>query len=227
MAMTSVLSREELGWVLKPEGLPIPHILYGKKLLGNFGLYFMILMALFASLTSINAGLMTSSRFLYAMARDWSLPKFMARLHPAYATPWVAMVIVTLYCVAVTAFGFITRYILCMILIIAAAECMIYIVIALCVIRLRRTEPDRERGFKIKGGIAGPMLVVLIYGVVGGFVLFGPVKPEDVIDQKIALFFILGLLSLATFYVFAVLPGMREKYRKQSEARSPRRRRKE
>ncbi|MBU1397576.1 MAG: amino acid permease, partial [Proteobacteria bacterium] len=73
-------------------------------------------------LTSINAGLMTSSRFLYAMARDWSLPKFMARLHPAYATPWVALVIVTLYCVAVTAFGFITRYILCMILIIAAAE---------------------------------------------------------------------------------------------------------
>ncbi len=81
MAMTSVLSREELAWVLKPEGLPIPHILYGKRLLGSFGLYLMIVMALLASLTSINAGLMTSSRFLYAMARDWSLPKFMARLH--------------------------------------------------------------------------------------------------------------------------------------------------
>jgi amino acid transporter len=139
---------------------------YGKFL--NFGLISDI-----DGFLHFNAGLMTSSRFLYAMARDWSLPKFMARLHPAYATPWVAMVIVTLYCVAVTAFGFITRYILCMILIIAAAECMIYIVIALCVIRLRRTEPDRERGFKIKGGIAGPVLVVLIYGVVGGFILFG------------------------------------------------------
>jgi len=226
MAMTSVLSREELGWVLKPEGLPIPHILYGKKLLGNFGLYFMILMALFASLTSINAGLMTSSRFLYAMARDWSLPKFMARLHSVYATPWVAMVVVTLYCVAVTAFGFITHYILCMILIIAAAECMIYIVIALCVIRLRYTEPERERAFKIKGGIFFPVIVIIVYGIVGGFILFGPVKPQDLIDQKIALFFILGLLLLATVYVFAVLPGMREKYRKIAEARAPRRRRK-
>ena len=66
------------------------------------------------------------------MGRDWSLPKFMARLHPAYATPWVAT------------------------------------------------------------------LVVLIYGVVGGFVLFGPVKPEDVIDQRIALFFILELLLLGS-----------------------------
>ncbi|MBU1397334.1 MAG: hypothetical protein KKH85_00320, partial [Proteobacteria bacterium] len=159
-------------------------------------------------------------------ARDWSLPKFMARLHPVYATPWVAMVIVTLHCVAVTAFGFITRYILCMILIIAAAECMIYIVIALCVIRLRRTEPDRERGFKIKGGIFFPVIVIIVYGIVGGFILFGPVKPQDVIDQKIALFFILGLLVLATVYVFAILPDMREKYRKISEARTPRRRRK-
>jgi amino acid transporter len=220
------LGKEELEWVLKPEGLPIPHILYGKRLLGGFGLYFMILMALLASLTSINAGLMTSSRFLYAMARDWSLPKFMARLHSVYATPWVAMLVVTLYCVAVTAFGFITRYILCMILIIAAAECMIYIVIALCVIKLRYADPGRERGFKIKGGIILPIIVILVYGVVGGFVLFGPVKPQDLMDQKIALFFILGLLVLATFYVLAVLPGMREKYRKIAEARTPRRRRK-
>lgn len=226
MAMTSVLSGEELDWVLKPEGLPIPHILYGKRLLGSFGLYLMIVMALLASLTSINAGLMTSSRFLYAMARDWSLPKFMARLHPVYATPWVAMVVVTLYCVAVTAFGFITHYILCMILIIAAAECMIYIVIALCVIRLRYTEPDRERDFKIKGGIVFPVIVIIVYGIVGGFILFGPVKPQDVVDQKIALFFIVGLILLATFYVFSVLPGMREKYRKIAETRTPRRRRK-
>jgi amino acid transporter len=103
---------------------------------------------------------------------------------------------------------------------------MIYIVIALCVIRLRRTEPDRERGFKIKGGIFFPLIVILVYGVVGGFILFGPVKPQDEIDQKIALFFISGLLVLAIFYVYTVLPGMREKYRKISEARTPRRRRK-
>jgi hypothetical protein len=38
--------------------------------------------------------------------------------------------------------------------------------------------------------------------------------------------FISGLLVLTTFYVFAVLPGMREKYRKISEARTSRRRRK-
>ena len=223
-AMTSVLGSEELAWVLKPEGLPIPHILYGKKLLGGFGLYFMIAMALLASLTSINAGIMTSSRFLYAMARDWSLPKFIARLHPKYATPWVAMLVVTAYCVGVTVYGFLTHYVLSMILIIAATECMIYMVMALSVMRLRRKLPDTERDFRIKGGYVMPIIVIIAYGVVAGFILFGPVKPQDVTDQKIALFFIAGIIVLSSLYVFFVWPKLRAKYQKIADARKPRRR---
>lgn len=225
-AMTSVLGWDVLGSVLDPEGLPIPHVIYGKHLLGGFGLYFMIGMALLASLTSLNAGLLTSSRFIYAMARDWSLPRFIARLHPKYATPWVAMLVVTIYCVGITMYGFLTHYILSMIFIIAAVECMMYMVMALCVIRLRYKEPDTQRDFKIKGGIVIPIFVIIIYGIVGGFILFGPVKPQDVLDQRIALFFILGLLVINSLYVFMIWPRLRAKYQKIADARKPRRRRK-
>ncbi len=224
-AMTSVLDKQQLAWVLKPEGLPIPHLLYGKKLLGSFGLYFMIAMALLASLTSLNAGVMTASRFLYAMARDWSIPKLLAKLHPRYATPWVAMLAVTAYAVIITVYGFLTHYVLSMILIIAAAECMIYMVMALCVIRLRRKQPDAERSFKIKGGITVPIIVIIVYGIVAGSILFGPVKPKDRLDQKIALFFIVGLALLNTLYVYTIWPRLRAKYQKMAEARKPRRRR--
>jgi amino acid transporter len=224
-AMTTILDEKSLKWVLDPEGLPIPHLLYGKKLLGGAGLYFMIFMALLASLTSMNAGILTSSRFLYAMARDWSLPKFIARLHPRYATPWVAMLVVTAYCVLVTLYGFMTHYILSMIFIIAATECMIYMVMAFSVIRLRYKEPDTERSFRIRGGILIPVIVILIYGIVAGFILFGPVKPQDVTDQKIALGFILGLVIINTGYVLVVWPKLRMKYEKIAAARKPRRRR--
>jgi len=224
-AMTSVLGKEELAWVLTPEGLPIPHLLYGKKLLGDFGIYFMIVMALLASLTSLNAGIMTSSRFVYAMARDWSLPKFIAKLHPKYATPWVAMLVVTGYSIGVTIYGFMTHYILSMILVIAATECMIYMVMAICVIRLRKKEPDKERSFKIKGGNTLPIIVIVIYGIVAGFILFGPVKPQDVVDQRIALGFITGIIALNAIYVYGVWPRLRAKYQKIADARKPRRRR--
>ncbi|MBW1899728.1 MAG: APC family permease, partial [Deltaproteobacteria bacterium] len=226
-AMTSVLGKEQLAWVLTPEGLPIPHLLYGKKLLGDFGLYFMIVMALLASLTSLNAGIMTSSRFIYAMARDWSLPKFIARLHPKYATPWVAMLIVMAYSVCVTVYGFLTHYVLSMILVIAATECMIYMVMAVCVIRLRKKQPDTERSFKIKGGITIPIIVIVVYGIVGGFILFGPVKPQDVTDQRIAKGFIAGLIAFNCIYVFGIWPRLRAKYQKIAEARKPRRRRRQ
>ena len=224
-AMTTVLDKESLAWVLKPEGLPIPHVLYGRKLLGAFGLYFMIGMALLASMTSINAGIMTSSRFLYAMARDWSLPKWIARLHPRYATPWAAMLVVTGYCVAVTVYGFATHYILSMILVIAATECMIYVIMAAAVIRLRRTRPDAERHFRIPGGIFIPVLVIVIYSVVAFFILFGPVKPQDLLDQRIALGFIVTLAFLCTLYVMMIWPRLRAKYQAQAATRKPRRRR--
>jgi amino acid transporter len=224
-AMTSVLQKDQLAWVLDPAGLPIPHLLYGEKLLGGFGLYFMIGMALLASLTSLNAGIMTSSRFIYAMARDWSLPKFIARLHPKYATPWVAMLVVTVYCIGVTIYGFMTHYVLSMIFIIAATECMIYMVMAVCVLRLRKKMPDAERSFKIRGGKTIPVIVIIIYGIVAGFILFGPVKPQDVTDQRIALAFIIGIVVVNCFYVFAVWPRLRAKYQKIAEARRPRRRR--
>jgi amino acid transporter len=225
-AMTSVLGWDVLNRVLDPaEGLPIPHIFYGQHLLGGFGLYFMVMMSLLASLTSLNAGILTASRFIYAMARDWSLPRFIAKLHPKYATPWMAMAVVAIYGILVTIYGFVTHYILSMLFIIAAAECTMYMVMALCVIRLRYKEPDTERSFKIKGGLVVPVIVILIYGVVAYFILFGPVQEEDILDQKIARAFLVGLLLLNTIYVFTIWPRLRAKYQKIADMRQPRRRR--
>ncbi len=225
VAMTSVLDRETLAWVLTPEGLPIPHILYGKKLLGTFGIYFMIVMAILASLTSLNAGIMTASRFVYAMARDWSLPRFLARLHPRYATPWAAMLVVSVYAVGMVVYGFLTHYVLSMLFVIAAVECMIYVVMALCVIRLRRLEPQTKRSFRIKGGVVVPVMVIVIYGLLAGIILFGPVKPEDAVEQRICRYFIVGLFILNTGYAYTVWPRLRAKYQRMAEARKPRRRR--
>ncbi len=241
-AMTSVLGNEGLAWALRPDflpanvpvllwvvssdGLPIPHVLYGMKLLGRFGLYFMIGMSILASLTSLNAGLLTFSRFVYAMARDWSLPRLFAKLHPKHATPWVAMVVVIIYGALIITYTFATHFVLSMIFTIVAVECMMYVIMALSVIRLRFKDPDRERSFKIKGGIVFPIIVIIIYGIVGCFILFGPVNTaEDLLEQRIALYFIIGLIIFNTIYAFLVWPRLRAKYQKIADARVPRRRR--
>jgi amino acid transporter len=122
-------------------------------------------------------------------------------------------------------YGFITHYVLSMLFVIAAAECMIYVVMALCVIRLRRLEPQTERGFRIKGGFVVPVIVIIIYGMLAGIILFGPVKSEDVVEQRICLFFIAGLFLLNILYAYTVWPRLRSKYQRMADARKPRRRR--
>ncbi len=69
------------------------------------------------------------------------------------------------------------------------------------------------------------MIVIVIYGIVAGFILIGPVKPQDVVDQRIALGFITSIVVINCIYVYAVLPRLRAKYQKIADARKPRRRR--
>jgi len=50
-------------------------------------------------------------------------------------------------------------------------------------------------------------------------------QPEDVMDQRIALGFIVAVLIINAGYVFFLLPRIRAKYERLAAQRTPRRRR--
>jgi len=155
-------------WVgLTPEqrlsGTPIPHILLGRNLFGLPGVALLMFMSVLASVTSFNAGLLNTSRFTYAMARDNVLPRVFSKLHPEYATPWVAILGLMIFALCVSLVIFVTGKYLFIILMAAALECFIYVVAAVCVIMLRRKNPDSERSFKIPGGYIIPVIVAVVF----------------------------------------------------------------
>jgi amino acid transporter len=160
-AMTSVGGKAELSAAVAA-GKPIPHILFAVKAFGAPGVMIMMLMSLVASITCFNAGLLTASRFLYALARDNAAPKFLARIHERYLTPHYA--IWSLFAVC-TLLSFIVAYMG------AFAECLIYVVMALSLIKLRRTHPNQERPFKVKT-LAIPVLVAIFFFALGIGLLF-------------------------------------------------------
>ena len=47
----------------------------------------------------------------------------------------------------------------------AALECFIYVVVAWCVMRLRKKFPEKERAFKVPFGNLIPMLVIFIFSL--------------------------------------------------------------
>lgn len=203
-------------------GSPIPHVLFGEAAFGRVGLVTMAAVSTLASVTSFNAGLMTASRFLYAMARDNAAPGIFSRLHPRWATPWVSILGLYGLCLGMTGFVLWTRSYKLFIFLGAAIECMIFVVMAAAVLRLRRTQPDRVREFRVPGGRAVPWLVMGIYSVLLVLVFVpDPGAPADAPLQLGALGLLVASAGVIWAYVQLVVPRLRA----VAEQRAGRRRR--
>ncbi|HWI63900.1 MAG TPA: APC family permease [Symbiobacteriaceae bacterium] len=205
-------------------GSAIPHMLFGEAALGRVGLVAMAGVSALASITSFNAGLLTASRFLYAMARDWAAPRFLTRLHPDWATPWAAILTLYALCTAMAAVVLYTGAFKLFIFLGAAIECMIFVAMALSVLRLRKTMPNMVRDFKVPGGTLVPWVVAVLYTFL--FVLIFVPDPNNAADQGAQVGALITLLVSAVViaaYVQWLVPLLRK--RAQPPAGQRRRRR--
>jgi len=143
---------------------PIPHLIFGKTITGEVGLYSMVVVSFLATLSTFNAGVMGNSRLIYALAREGSFPKFMSKLHPKYFTPWIALLIVfSIIAVFSITIAMNPKAFLVPILVAASIETLMYSIISFSVIALRYKEKDTARIFKIKGGILIPLFTGIVF----------------------------------------------------------------
>ena len=210
----------------RASGTPIPHILFGRNLFGVPGMLLFVLMSILASATSFNSGLLNTSRFAYAMARDNVLPRAFSRLHPDHATPWFSILALTIFALAISFFILVTGKYLFIIVMAAALECFIYVVMALCVLRLRAKLPDNPRDFKIPLGPVIPIVVMIVFTalLLGIFTDSSKDSAGTVLFQNywvavaMAIFFLVCLL-----YTLLVTPVLKKKAAERVFARVKRR----
>ena len=146
---------------------PIPHIVFAGTVLGPAGRWWMIATSLCMSLTTFNAGLMSVSRFIYGMGRDQILPKGLAHLSAKFNTPARAVLAVYVIALSVSALVYFTgRYVL-LVNLAAATESFIYAFAASSVVALRIRDRDRERPFKMAGGLWLPIVTAAVFAVMG------------------------------------------------------------
>ncbi len=89
-----------------------PLALAGFALLGALGAAFLTIGALLSISGSDEAGILSSARIPYAMAGDGLLPKFFAKVHPKYGTPYVALIIQNTITLIAAIFGTISQLII-------------------------------------------------------------------------------------------------------------------
>jgi amino acid transporter len=183
-------------------------------------------MSVLASVTSFNSGLLNTSRFSYAMGRDNVLPRFFSKLHPSYATPWVSILFLGVLAIVVSLATLYTGKYLFIILMAAALECFIYIVAAVCVIKLRKKYPKKERAFKIPLGYTIPIIVIVVFtGLMIG--IFTDVSHDYLGRELFKNYWVAvvmaGFLLCMVLYTLIVVPIFKKKAEEKEKTRVKRR----
>jgi len=97
------------------------------------------------------------SRLCWAMAEDRSLPRVLARLHPRYGTPHVALLMYAAIYSVLVWLPF--ERLLVVDMWVTGAYCILTLAL---LVRLRSRSPEPIAGFQVPGGKAGAWIVVLL-----------------------------------------------------------------
>jgi amino acid transporter len=185
---------------------PVPQMLLSKAALGQAGIWLMMFATLLTAVMTFNGGFATASRFLYAAARDDTLPQLFARISVAFAVPYFAVIFLTVSSAAVAVIIFLTGQFNALILFGAVLEALIYTVAGLCVLRLRRKQPDAERSFRIRGGWIIPILTIIIFGALA---ILASLGIGSNIMPGLPLIISAGAFLVSTLYVLLFVPRLK------------------
>ena len=130
------------------------------------GVKMVVLAACFFGLLSTwNGCLMAGSRALFAMGRGRLLPKFFGEAHPKYKTPYKPVIAIGI----LTAIApFIGKPVLLPVMNVGSfAFVVAWFMVCISAIKLRKSEPDLNRPYKMPGGLTIPIIGTIICGLIG------------------------------------------------------------
>ncbi len=124
---------------------------------GKPGMIFIITVTILSILGSLSGDILSQPRILFAAARDGLLPKRLAKVHPRFATPHVAIrVYAAIGFIMAVSGGFKQLAIIA-----SASSLLLYLGVVLSTIKLRRMKAhDTPKGFRIPGGVMIPLIAV-------------------------------------------------------------------
>ncbi|OPY57625.1 MAG: putative amino acid permease YhdG [Pelotomaculum sp. PtaU1.Bin035] len=207
VAMTAVVPKEALA------ASAAPQMVFARQVLGSAGAAWMVAVSLAASVTTFNAGLISVSRFMYASAREHVLPAVFCRVSVRFFTPWVSIVTLFFVGLAVACVTLLTHRYLVLVKLAAAMESIVYALVGLAVISLRRKMPGQARPYLVKGGDVIPVSTAAVFAVLAAAVLA---------ELRVLMVLLTAFLACLV-YVNTAVPYLKKKYdaRKPAARRRP------
>jgi amino acid transporter len=131
------------------------------KIIGPIGLTLLTIGAGVSMFGNLSSEILSVPRVLYAVSKDGLIPiKILSKVHPKFATPYIAIIVYVSLGFLIASTGGFKQ----LIVISSASILMIYLGVAIAVIKLRFTSEKHKQGdhFRIPGGIVVPVMTVLV-----------------------------------------------------------------
>jgi amino acid transporter len=129
-----------------------------RGIMGPIGGWILTIGAALSVLGTNNNTILAGPRYLYALAQTGRLPRVLAKVHPKYRTPYVAILTQTLIALPLALTGTFRQLVELSVI----ARLATYIGTAASVPVLRRKMPGTERSFRLPGGALIPCLALLM-----------------------------------------------------------------
>ncbi|MGV8077520.1 MAG: APC family permease [Methanosarcina sp.] len=167
VSAVSVLDYQVLGL----SGVPLADV--AAVALGDKAFVLLSWIALFSTMNTVLVVMLGGSRIVYGMAHAGALPRSFSRIHSRYQTPWAAIFGVAFFSILFVLIRDITT-------VANISNFMIFIVffmVNLSLIKLRYSDPERKRPFKVPFSIGRfPLLPSL--GAISSMFLFSQLNAE-------------------------------------------------
>lgn len=132
-----------------------------KRIMGPFGVTFMIIGATISMFGYLGGDILNMPRVLFGAARDHVIPiKVLSKVHPRYATPYVSIILFA----SMGCFFSIVGEFKQLAILSSASSLLIYLGVALAVIKLRLRKEEDNKSFKIPGGYTIPIIAIIAIG---------------------------------------------------------------
>lgn len=194
----ALLGLAETRWVPGDtlSGTPTSYVNFADALFGGSGKTIMGIVALFATISSLDSAYVAAPRILYGMGVEGHLPRAFAYIHPRFRTPWVATGFIALCTISTFPFGGGSRTLLILILSSVVGWMISYALIHASVISLRIRRKDLVRPFST------PFYPVpQIVGLVGLAYLLTQISPSHSLTGDVYLYSG-ALIVLSIVYAF-------------------------
>lgn len=171
--------------ILKNKASPIAYA--AEQIMGKLGAALVTIGIAIAGLAAINEAIMAQSRTLFALSRDGYFPKALGKIHRRFGTPHVAVIVSSVFTIALAATGFVNFIVYAVNL----GFIIGFSIVNLSLIRLRRRKPRLKRPFK-----APAYPVLPIAGIVTSLFLLLFIEPAVLV-----LGLGLSIIALLAYYI--------------------------